>query len=197
MHVAVLLVDVALFMNGYMVTSDIVDLIAANTRLIILFLSSSYAAHEGDPRKKSGWRFLFDINHDDMFQLVDSLAMICMVLYFVSVVYAFVELVFLPIASSDVWSLISLTGQLNFILISSFAIVYLSKRKMSLVTERLLCLFSVFYVVLLLRTVREIYTIETALTFKAISALANGMVLGVTQLVMGSFMMHNQINKSM
>ncbi|CAE7425592.1 unnamed protein product [Symbiodinium microadriaticum] len=197
-HIIILLVDVVLFAEGHVATADVVDLIASNTRVMILFMSSSFSAHQKAGKGKSGWRFLFDINHDGIFQLMDSLAMICTVLYFVAVTYSYNDLVFRPLGGSHVWPLISLTSQLNFILVTAFALVYLSKNTLSVTTERIMCFYALGYLVLLLRTVGEIYTLESEVTFRAISTLANGMVLGVTQLVIGSYMMmHTSLGKSM
>ena len=196
-HIVILLVDVVLFIQGYVTTSDVVDLIASNTRVMILFLSSSYAAHQRDPSRRNGWRFLFDINHDGVFQLMDSLAMICTVLFAAAVCYAYYDLVWTPLGTSHLWSLISLTSQLNFILVTAFALVYLSKNALSPSTERVMCIYAIFYLVLLLRTIGEIYTLKSEETFQAISTLANGLVLGVTQLVIGSYMMtHTQLDKA-
>jgi hypothetical protein len=194
-HVLILLVNVYLFYDGHMGTADIVTLIATNTRLIILFLTNSFLAHISDPKKKSGWRFIYDINHDNTFQLVDLLAMICNIFYFLAVVYCYVDLVFLPLGTSDVWSLISLTGQLNFILISAFASVYLSNKSMSSQVEMMLGLFSISYMILLLRTVGEMTTVPSEKSFTVITSLANNMVLGVTQLVMGSYVVHDAKRK--
>jgi hypothetical protein len=45
--------------------------------------------------------------------------------------------------------------------------------------------------ILLLRTVGEMSTVPAESTFNVISSLANKMVLGVTQLVMGSYVVHD------
>mmetsp|Transcript_8514 Transcript_8514/g.12711 ORF Transcript_8514/g.12711 Transcript_8514/m.12711 type:complete len:333 (+) Transcript_8514:87-1085(+) len=190
-HSVIIIVDIVLWYNNFMDVSNVVDCIAATTRLIILFLTKSYLAHEMDPRKKPGYWFIFDINHDGLFQLMDLLAMICNVTYISAVIYSYICLVFLPLSESDVWSLINLTSQLNFVLVAAFATVYLSKQPMSRRTERALGAFAAFYLLLLLRTVAEMYMMDE--TFKVITKLANGVVLGVTQLIMGSFLVHNKL----
>ena len=190
-HAAILLVNVYLFFTGHLTTPDVVALIAANTSLIIIFLSNSFLAHMTEPEKKSNWRFFFNIHHDNAFHLVDMLAILCNVAFFSAVTYCFIILVFQPLGHSDVWSLIALTGQMNFILISAFASAYLSNGNMSMRVELALSVYAVIYMVLLLRTVWEMSTVPTESTFNVITSLANNMVLGVTQLVMGSYVVHD------
>lgn len=196
-HVSLVLVNVYLFFDGNLRTAEVVTLITANTRLIILFLSNSFMAHMSDQKKKSGWRFIFDIYHDDAFQLVDLLAMICTIIFVAAGAFCYSELVFRPVGQSDVVSLISLTGQCNLILISAFARVYLSKGDMSAKVEVSLSVYAVIYMVLLLRTVGEMSTVPAEDTFSVITSLANKMVLGVTQLVMGSYVVHDTTRKKM
>jgi hypothetical protein len=195
-HITILLINVYLFYNGHLVIADVVTLVAANTSLIIIFMTNSFLAHMSDVEKKSNWRFIFNIHHDNAFHLVDILALFCNIFYFSAVAYCFIDLVFRPLGHSDVWSLIALTGQLNFILISAFASAFLSNGVMSMRVELALSIYAVVCMILLLRTVGEMSTVPAESTFNVISSLANKMVLGVTQLVMGSYVVHDSKRNS-
>lgn len=195
-HSIVIIVDVVLWLSGSFSTGDVVEFISSMTRVIVLFLTNSYSSHMENVRRKSGWLFLLDFNHDGEFQLADGLAMLCMVSYTFAVLYAWKCLVFQPFAESDVNLLIHLSSQLNFVLVSGIATLYLSPKKRSFETSatKALCAFAAFYLVLLFRTVVEMYFEENA--FEVMARLANGIALGVTQLVMGAYLIRSHTSNS-
>jgi hypothetical protein len=190
-HSIVIVVDIVLWLTGSLGTREVVEFVSSLTRVIVLFLTKSYSSHVEDPRRQSGWRFLLDFNHDGEFQLADGLAMVCMVTYTFAAAYAWQSLVFPPFAESDVNLLIQLSSQLNFVLVSGFAAVYLAPRRPSAETSatKALCVFAVFYLVLLFRTIAEMYFEENA--FEVMARLANGIAVGVTQLVMGAYVIRS------
>lgn len=194
-HAVVLVADAWLWVHGAVSTEQVVDLISASTRLILLFLAESYAAHEnGSGKKRSGWRFLFDINHDGVFQFVDLLALICNSIYISALAISWSSLLWQPFGKGEVWVMVQLTGQVNFLLVGGIAAVYLSKKPVSRSTEQVLCAFSLLFLVLLLRTLAEMYW--QSVNFAGVTRLGNGMVLGVTQLVMGTIVVQRKAVKN-
>lgn len=175
---------------GYFTPTDIVDFVAANTRVIILILTRSYFAIQRDSSKYSRWRFFIDVNHDGVVELVDIFAVIFNTSYLIAMAYSFYIFITSPIGQADLGGFIQLTSQLNFVLISAFASVYLSKQIISVTRRRILEFFSLCFLIFLARTVVEIMISDDL--FKAVSKLLNGLVLGITQLFMGIFMMQTQ-----
>jgi hypothetical protein len=179
---------------GYFAPSDIVDFVAANTRVIILILTQSYFAIQRDPTKYSRWRFYIDVNHDGVVELVDIFAVIFNTSYLIAMAYSFYIFMIAPIGQADLGGFIQLTSQLNFVLISAFASVYLSKQMISVTRRRILEFLSLCFLIFLARTLVEIMISDEL--FKAVSKLLNGLVVGITQLFLGIFMMQTQSNMS-
>jgi hypothetical protein len=190
-HTLLIALNGLLWSLGYYSPSDVVDFIATNTRVVILILTKSYLAIQRDSSKYSPWRFFLDVNHDGVLEFVDILACIFNTSYFTAVVYAFIVLMVSPLGQGDLNAFIQLTCQVNFVLISAFASVYLSNQIISTGRRRVLEVAALFVLVLLARTVIEIL-IGGGELFKPIAKLLNGLVYGVTQLFLGIFMMQTQ-----
>jgi hypothetical protein len=191
-HSILIFLNGLLWYLGYLTPSDIVDFVAANTRVIILILTQSYFAIHRDPTKYSRWRFYVDVNHDGVVELVDVFAVIFNTSYLIAMTSSFYIFMMAPIGQADLGGFIQLTSQLNFVLISAFASVYLSKKMISVTRRRILEFVSLCFLALLARTLVEILISDEL--FKGVSKLLNGLVLGVTQLLLGIFMTQTQTN---
>jgi hypothetical protein len=189
-HTILIALNGLLWYLGYFSPSDVVDFVVANTRVIILILTKSYLAIQRDPSKYSAWAFFVDVNHDGVLELVDLLACIFNTSYFTAVTYAFTILMISPLGQVDLNAFIQFTCQINFVLISAFASVYLSNQTISTSRRRILEIAALLFLLLLGRTVVEILRSDDL--FKAVARLLNGLVLGVTQLFLGIFMMQTQ-----
>jgi hypothetical protein len=192
-HACAIIANIALWMNGFMNSVEISDFVAANTRLIVLLLTKSYLVFDRDPTKTTWWQFFVDVNHDGVVQLIDVLAVFFNIVYSLSVSFSLIDLIFRPLGSSNPFALIQLTSQLNLVLISAFAAVHLSKGRISQAKRRFITLFSITFIILLTRTLLEMYWVPDI--FKAVVRLANGLVLGVTQLVLGTFLVQNKFKE--
>ena len=91
---------------------------------------------------------------------------------------------------SDVNMLIQYTEQLNDWVVGAFASVYFTKARLDSSAEKVLCGFSFFFLVVLLRAILEMYMQD--ISFAGLTRLENGMVSGITQLVIGSLLVHQQ-----
>lgn len=189
-HAGLIIFDMFLWYGGYFTINDVVDFIAADTRLIVLLLTKSYLAYHRDPTKYTRLMFFFDVNHDGSVDYVDLVAFSFNISYILTVIYAYFYLTFSPIGQSDVNNLIVLTSQLHLVLISAFASVYLSKLFITAEKKRILEITSLLFLILLIRTLIEMSTNSDV--FKVVVKLANGLVLGVTQLCLGSYLVHVQ-----
>jgi hypothetical protein len=152
--------------------------------------SNHYKQKSADSTIKTRFLRVVDINKDGIFQFVDLLAAICIIIFCLSASYCWGHFViFSQIGLSDVNCLIELTKSFSIILLGTFAAVYLSKRSMSPSLERNLGLFSLILLVILVRTVAETLTLPGFQTYKFFMKLAKGLVKGITQLMLGMYIL--------
>jgi uncharacterized membrane protein YgdD (TMEM256/DUF423 family) len=199
LHALVMTISYLLWMYDRVPVSELVQLVSCSSRLILLFVTKShltgpefyhYKQKSADSTIKTRFLRVVDINKDGIFQFVDLLAAICIIIFCLSASYCWGHFViFSQIGLSDVNCLIELTKSFNIILLGTFAAVYLSKRSMSPSLERNLGLFSLILLVILVRTVAETMMLPGFQTYKFFMKLAKGLVKGITQLMLGMYIL--------
>lgn len=115
-NVISLVINIILWYYNYIDLMQVVSLIGAVNRVIVLFLTKSYlGSNEQKNYEKSFSSFMYfiDINHDGEFQLVDVMATIINLVYWSSVFYSWIMIIFSPVGTTNVNIFISLTSHLT------------------------------------------------------------------------------------
>ena len=202
-----LLVDMVLWYEGFLSTSDVVTTLPAMNRVISLFITRSYMIPVEENQfksikeeKKKGWikriinqlmQFI-DINNDDQFQLVDVISFSVTSTYLITISLCWILLISSDSGNANIIDCVNLISALTTPLATIFGCSFLLNKKAPLPMLKEFVIFSccLLYVVFLIRTVLEM-KLQNKLSVDLMSKLSNGLVIPVVQLF-SAFLIHRK-----